>query len=343
MSHFLINLLKRIQRKYPNKTLFFKILRNNFLLATSVVVSLYLLENTAIIKEIKDMALDQMMFWHSDFEPTLADGQKMQRMALFDIDEFSYRAWDSPLITPRDQLQGLIQMAINQGAKVIAVDIGLSRTSDGYIKDHATQTLSPMDEQLARYLQKFNENKGPNAPLIFLTRTYRQPLDKYGAIQESAFLETPPSFLENFLPIENNVFWSSTFFTIDEDRVIRRWNLARLVCQNGHLQVVPSMQLLVALAYLHTENGQTQPAAQIIRDFKTQWNQWAKQFSCQEHQGKTLTQLCQLRACPDWQITLPAKARVSDTVHHVDLREGYESEIIKKRKLISKVNDRDCL
>ena len=88
------------------------------------------------------------------------------------------------------------------------------------------------------------------------------------------------------------------------------------------------MQLLVALAYLHTNNNNTQAAAQIIRDFKTQWNQWAKQLTCEEHQGKTLAALCQLYPCPDLQVTLPAKARVSDTERQVDLREGYETEKI---------------
>ena len=80
MSFF--NLLKHIQKKYSDKRSFFKTLRGNLLLTIAVVASLYLLENTAVIKGVKDIALDNLMFWYSDFEPTLADGQNMQRMAI---------------------------------------------------------------------------------------------------------------------------------------------------------------------------------------------------------------------------------------------------------------------
>jgi CHASE2 domain-containing sensor protein len=129
MSHLLPNLFQRLVKTYPNNASLFKTLWKNLFLTTLVVLSLYVLENAAVFKQIKDIAIDQMMFWHSDFEPVLADGQKIQRMALFDIDEFSYRAWDSPIITPLDKLQALIQTAIEHGAKVIAIDIGLSWTN----------------------------------------------------------------------------------------------------------------------------------------------------------------------------------------------------------------------
>jgi CHASE2 domain-containing sensor protein len=242
----------------------------------------------------------------------------MQQMVLFDVDEQSYRAWDSPLITPRDKLQTLLQTAIDKGAKVIGIDISLSWASDGYMRENSD---SPTDIAFAKYLRELNENKAMDAPLIFLTRHYRQPLEN-----AQTFLETPPNFLEATLPVENNVFWTSTFFKMDEDRVIRRWQLAPLVCQSGRLSVVPSMPLLMTLAHLHSQNQNTRQAATVIREFKNQWNTWAKQFRCDEYQGKSLAELCQLKTCPNLTVTLPKKANVNDTVHHVDLLEGYETE-----------------
>jgi CHASE2 domain-containing sensor protein len=302
----------------PDKTTVFKKLVFHFLLIFVSVTSLFFFENTAFFKQIKDAAFDYMMFWHSDFAPTLQDNQAMQQMVLFDVDDQSYRAWKSPLITPRDKLQALIQKAIDSGAKVIGVDISLSWTSDGDMREHSD---SPADLKLAHYLQSLNESQATDAPLIFLTRHYRPPLEK-----TARFLERPPIFLDQALPVEKQVFWTSTFFKMDEDRVIRRWQLAPLVCQNGRLSVVPSMALLMTLAHLHTQNQDTREAVKVIRDFKTAWETWAKQFSCDEHQGKSLAELCQIKACPNFTLTLPEKPQVTDTIHHVDLLEGYETE-----------------
>lgn len=97
----------------------------HFFFITIFVAVICVLDNTAFFKQIKDAIFDKIMFLHSDFAPTLADSQDMQRMVLFDVDEQSYRAWDSPLITPRDKLEALIQTAIDRGAKVIGVDMTL--------------------------------------------------------------------------------------------------------------------------------------------------------------------------------------------------------------------------
>lgn len=307
-----------IIKSYPNKTTLFKNLVFHFVLILVCVTSLYTLENTAFFKQIKDAAFDYIMFWYSDFAPTLADNQPIQQMVLFDVDDQTYRAWDSSLITPRDKLQALIQKAIDSGAKVIGVDISLSWTSKGYMRK---QSDSPADIALADYLQSLNKAQATDAPLIFLTRHYRQPLEN-----TAAFLERQPNFLEAALPVENHVFWTSTFFKMDEDRVIRRWQLAPLVCQDQRLSVVPSMPLLMTLAHLHTQNQDTRQAAKVIRTFKTAWHTWAKQFHCAQHQGKSLAELCQLKACPNLRVTLPKKAHVNDTLHHVDLLEGYETE-----------------
>ncbi len=302
--------------KYPNKTALFKKLLFHFWLITFCVTSIYALENTAFFKQIKDAAFDYVMFWHSDFVPVLADGDDMQSMVLFDVDDQSYRAWDSPSITPRDKLQALLQTAIASGAKVIGVDISLSWTSDGYMRENSD---SLTDAALAKYLQELNESQAANAPLIFLTRHYRKPLD-------GSLLETPPNFLDVALPVEKYVFWSSAFFKTDEDRVIRRWRLAPLVCQAGQLSVVPSMPLLLSLAHLHSQNDDTRQAAKVIQEFKNSWNTWAKQFSCDKYRGQSLAELCQLKTCPDLNVILPPKAWVNDIEHSINLLEGYETE-----------------
>ena len=156
-----------IIKTYPNNTTLLKKLLSHFLLITVCVTSIYALGNTAFFKQIKDAAYDYIMFLHSDFAPTLVGSQNMQHTVLFDVDDQSYRAWDSPAITPRDKLQALIQTAIDSGAKVIGVDISLSWTSDGYMHENSN---SPADIAFAEYLRGLNENRAMDAPLIFLTR-----------------------------------------------------------------------------------------------------------------------------------------------------------------------------
>jgi len=83
----------------------------------------------------------------------------------------------------------------------------------------------------------------------------------------------------------------------------------------------------MTLAHLHSQNQDIHQAAKVIRTFKNQWNTWAKQFRCDESQGKTLAELCQLKACPNLTVTLPKKANVNGIdLHDIDLLEDYETE-----------------
>jgi hypothetical protein len=285
----------------------------------------------SLFKEIKDTSLDWLMYWHSDFEPK----PKMQRMALFEIDDQTYRDWGYPVITPRDKLKTLIEVAKNGGANVIAVDVLLSWFSDGCIHQPSQTTACPSadasaDKILANYLHGINESKAEDTPIIIITRLYRPPL-KNGIVDSEAFLTEPPSFLDAIIKEEKNVFWASSFMVVDSDRVRRRWQLAPLVCKNNHLSVVPSLQLLVALAQLHSTDNSTRKAAQTIRDFKQQWNQWASQLSCDTSQGTTLAQLCQHHACPQLTVELPKKNGITPKTHTIDLAGGRHTEKVVYR------------
>ncbi len=306
-------------KRYPSKKSFSTQLLINFTIATAVVVILHTAEDLVFFKEIKDFALDTVMYWHSDFEPTLANGENRQRLALITLDDKTYRDWGFPVITPRDKLKALIEKAVQGGANVIAVDIELSWTSEGYI--HAPNKLPPSlstaDQMLADYLHDINARD--TAPPIILTGMYRKPLKDNGMIDNHAFFERQPSFLDRVLKAEKNVFWASSFFVVDEDRIWRRWQLAPLVCQQGHLTIVPSLALLTALAELHSVEPNKQNAAQNIRDLKTRLNDWAKQFYC-DIKEKTIAELCRTqKTCPDFTVTLPQKKGINDNSHLINL------------------------
>ena len=332
----------------------------NFVIATAVVIGLYFAEDLYFFKEKKDFVLDWVMYWNSDFVPTLSNQNKMQRMELFEIDNNAFQEWGSPVITPRDKLKALIEQADKGGAHVIAVDLELSWWSDGCIHvPGKTPSCSPSDsradEALAKYLETFNQREDDKAPILILTRVHQYPLKDDGQLNDQTFRVKPPSFLDEALKVEKNVFWSSTFFEVDSDRVRRRWQLASLVCEDDHLTVVPSMQLLVALAQLYATDNTTREAANVIRAFKTRLNDWAKTLPCDATQGATIPRLCQQQECPNLTIALPKKSGVSDQSHVVDLAGGRETERVvyrfapadspkhSQRSLIDKENALDVL
>ena len=351
--HWLYCPLKPISRSSLKRKRYFII---NLVIASLVVGGLAWMEDSIFFKEQKDRVLDWVMYWHSDFSVVLANQQEMQRMMLVEIDETTFREWGSPVITPRDKLKEIIAKAEQAGASVIAVDLELSWWSDGCIHEVGKTPAcsladSTADDSLAQYLHSLNERQTPKAPIIILTRTYRYPLGK-----TQAFRERAPSFLDDTLKSQKNVFWSSTFFKVDDDRIRRRWQLASLICQDEHLTLMPSMQLLVAMTQLYTTPDSTREAAQLIRTKLKQWNDWANTLSCDANQGSTLAQLCQRQqSCPDLTVELPKQAGLSDETHLVDLAGGRETERVVyrfappdnpnpfQRRLIDKINAQQLL
>jgi hypothetical protein len=260
----------------------------------------------------------------------LSDEQEMQRMALFEIDDETYRQWGSPILTPRDKLKSLIEKAEQGSANVVVVDLNLTRLSDGcFHAPDKTPACSPVnlntDVALGLYLQKLNEEfhhtDKYDTPIILLGRTYRQPLDENGTINTQASLEKPYSFLDAYIKKEKNVFWTSTFFVEDQPQ------LAALVCEDEHLTVVPSMPLLAAMAQLHSCEDSTRKAAYMIQEFKRRLNAWAQSLPCDI--GTTIPQICQKMDCPDLTVTLPKKAGVSDKVHTIDLAREWEKIVYR--------------
>jgi CHASE2 domain-containing sensor protein len=266
----------------PKHNLTLKNFLLNLLIASIAVFMLYKVEDRIFFKEMKDTMLDWVMYWNSDFQ-----AESTQRMAVIEIDDASYRAWGSPVLTPRDKLKALIEQAVKGDARVIAVDINLSWWSDGYIHKSGTPVVSKADLELANYLKTLNDSE--YVPIIILTRKY--------SFNEQNVLVRPPSFLDKILEEEKNVFWSSTFFQVDYDEYRRRWQLASLVCHNRQVTVVPSMQLLVAMAATSSQ------AAQTIREFKQRLNNWAKTLSCDDI-NTTIPKLCQAKKCPDLTLKL---------------------------------------
>lgn len=171
--------------------------------------------------------------------------QGIPPIELYDMDEASYRGWGSPALIPRDRLAFLIRRAAEGGAAVIAVDVNLT------YPDRPEQ-----DRQLGELLRSYNESEAADAPVIILTRKLQRPLDADQQVNHGATFALPPSFLDPYLPVAKKVFWSSTLFGVDDDHRIRRWRNAEVYCSGaGEFALMPSLQLLAAIAYSHKLQG----------------------------------------------------------------------------------------
>lgn len=308
----------------------------NFMVALVVIIALH--QTVDGFEGIKNTVFDWLMYFYSDSEPVTQTGRKRQRMALFEIDDKTYREWGSPVILPRDKLMSLIEKAYQGGANVIAIDTNLTWMSDGCFHEPGKLPACPpanasSDVALGSYLRQLNDEFHSrdqyDTPIILLSRTYRKPLDNNGAIQTEAFLESPYSFLESYIQDEKNVYWTNTFLEIDESG--QRWQLAALVRKNNHLTIVPSLPLLATMAQLYSCKDSTRNAAYQIRELRRRLNAWAQTLSGDTSQGTTIAQICQHQDCPNLTIAVPNKAGICDEVHEMDLANGLESERIVYR------------
>jgi CHASE2 domain-containing sensor protein len=207
--------------------------------AIGMVIALFLVYlhhlDNPWLTELEDAGLDWMMQIHAGTTVS----ENAIPIAWIEIDEHTYRAWGEPLFTPRARLAKLIEYAADSEALAIVVDIDLSRRSGD----------SEGDRALQEYLE--NHAAGSDPPLL-LARTFRNPPDGSSHTcreVRTSFLETDGSLRK-----ADEVFWASTLFTRDRDRVIRRWRLWEPACtEDGRPVIVPSIQLLAAAIATDTD------------------------------------------------------------------------------------------
>lgn len=235
-------------------------------------------------------------------------------LELYDIDDATYRGWNFPATIPRDKLAKLITRAVDGGAAVIAVDVDLT------FPDNKQE-----DDRLGRLLQILNESSDPESPIVILTRRLLRPLDEKNKVNSKAVFSLPASFLDQYLPTQKKVFWSSTLFSIDEDHVVRRWRHAEVYCApDKTFKILPSLQLISTIA-INSKLHNVDPALEL-------------QLLSEKISGLSAARKCSgyetIPSLNDFLATYPLEAIVkispADT-HQIDLRNFGEAERINYR------------
>lgn len=204
----------------------------SLVIGLSIEIVLLQLHDTRWLREKQDIAIDWMMQMYSGTAPA---GGRGLPFTIIDIDEQTYRAWEEPLVLPRDRLAGLIRFAVERDPAVVVVDVDLSRRSNQggdvvlgrYLAGLATHPVSP------------TSTPGPAPPPILLARTFREVLPPGRGYELRA------SFLDGTSAGIPTIHWAAPLFELGEDLIVRRWRLIETVCADDRAESVPSFQLLV--------------------------------------------------------------------------------------------------
>ncbi len=203
---------------------------SNVGIAVLITVVVALFRESHWLLRLENSAMDTMMEFNKGLPRTSnSAAADALRFTFLDIDEASYRNWGEPFHVPRDKILRLIDFAAEANARLIILDIDLSR--EGVDEDQ--------DRNLATYLSRYGENSSPS-PLI-LVRAFQR-----GDVSGRQWLDIRPSFLDEFeLPAA--IHWAQPLFrTTMWDGIIRHWHLVKFGCLSGRLVLVPATQLIAA-------------------------------------------------------------------------------------------------
>lgn len=233
-----------------------------------ILLTLHFLSPEPLVK-MENWALDRMMAIHAVIAREPQHGRRPPKQIFVNVDDASWRAkeWGGgePYRAPREPMFKLIQTAFDHGARQVVLDILVEGNNAARLEE--IQEDKKFAEGLKRLLA--NKNFGTDKQLV-LVRSVRHPLpqlalDKgrtpitlpYPALSE---IRESPLMDELAQISEGRIVVAAPYFVYSTDRVLRDWQLLKVVCQRkeqgsegvlqGDLRVVPSVQLLVATKHL---------------------------------------------------------------------------------------------
>ncbi|MDM8563478.1 CHASE2 domain-containing protein, partial [Candidatus Marithioploca araucensis] len=222
----------------------------------------FLFRDSAFLMGIENEGIDTLMQIRQKVIPA---NDNIPPFVLLDIDDKTHQAWNTPMFTPRDRLFHLIKAAVDAEARLVIVDVDLSRETpmDGLEKYTKGLKHHPYDQALSDYFGGYAAacaNK-PTCPPIILARTF----------QSTPFRQTRTSFLDEAIKKSApDVQWASTLFFRDAyELMIRHWWLWQSACTAQQPTVIPSIELLAA-ALIRNGLSQTDNFEKALRPFQPQ-------------------------------------------------------------------------
>jgi hypothetical protein len=256
---------------------------SNVAIAVLIAAVVALFHQSHWLVRLENSAMDTMMEFNKGL-PRMSDTHSLDSLqfTFLDIDDASYQRWGEPFHVPRDKILALVSSAAAANARIIVLDIDLSR--EGIDADD--------DLRLATYLEGYGEET--LLPPLILVRTFSG-----GNNEDQQWLEIRPSFLDNY-QLSPSVHWAQPLFKATLwDGVVRHWHLVKYGCLNGSVVLVPATQLIAAALLSGTDvvakngdvainavnlrscsrsNESTEPMQQQVLDNKVAINATAAEF-----------------------------------------------------------------
>ena len=233
-----------------------------------ILLTLHFLSPEPLVK-MENWALDCMMAIHAVIAREPPHGRRPPKQIFVNVDDASWRAkeWGGgePYRAPREPMFKLIETAFDHGARQVVLDILVE--GNNAVRLEEIQEDKKFAEGLKTLLA--NKNFGTDKQLV-LVRSIRHPLPQVGLDKGNTPITLPYPALSELResPLadevaqisEGRIVVAAPYFVYSTDRVLRDWQLLKVVCQRkeqgsegvlqGDLRVVPSVQLLVATRHL---------------------------------------------------------------------------------------------
>jgi len=184
--------------------------------------------------DLEDASLDFAMQADNEIPPITA--KAIPSFAFLDIDNQTYKLWEEPLYIPGTKIKELIAVAVNEKARLIIVDVDLSRNPD--------------DKELKEYIAGYKDYcQEKTCPPIILDRAFRSLSDSLAAGKKPILVEPRTGFLEDaVVKSAPYIQWATPLFQESSyDGAVRRWKLWEHICTpKEEADVIPATQLLAA-------------------------------------------------------------------------------------------------
>jgi len=188
--------------------------------------------------ELEDWVIDGVMSGYQENIPSI-NAREIPPFVLLDIDNKTHISWGEPSYTPRDKLKNLIDTAVQAKARLIIVDIDISKsplTKNGPLPDDLV-----LAKYLKNYATKCKQNQSDCSPII-LVRAF-----SYDATSKSNLLTPRIGFFEDVVTQSfPYVQWGMAELILSiATKQTRRWSLWEATCTKEQQPgVIPSMALL---------------------------------------------------------------------------------------------------
>jgi len=192
-------------------------------------------EKIPFFMDVEDAGMDWLMRTTQQNMPP-AQIKNIPQFVWLDIDDETYKQWGEPLFTPRDRLLKLIKGGVLAEARLIIVDIDLSRTISGN-----GNKLHLHDKDIVDYLGKYPIycNSHPHCPPIILARRFAV---LSGGI-ETQYRKVFPELEQVVEESAYHIQWAAPLFSLSDDYVLRHWKVWQPFCVDGKPAVMASIEV----------------------------------------------------------------------------------------------------